>query len=546
MRKYERKKRKLEAFSSRESNVTCRKRMSYNHQSELKSKSVMKMYRQEIYGGAKPNVNHSYGTRLQAKRKREFEFSHEENYGFGKKRKISELATEENGRLKTKKNCVETSDKDVGYMNGQETEADVNERKRKRKSCDFLNKADVRIKEKWNCKESNQAGKVKSPHTRNSTKEELPLIDKNYMIGLRKNESIAKLSLDDESANELIQSIQRMEMANTDLDTNMEEYVHQIKNATFGEDQNVVTENAFQNQILEVVGNSFNSIYYFLEIITNQEDINNNKQTLQQKYEPQFPYKHSCIERADNNMTETVLIIRRLDGKDSTNIGLCNEPFATINSDIYQTQSCIYPSIQDLKIEVGHYEDNDHTSQDLKIEVGHYEDNDHPSQDLKIEVGHYEDNDHPSQDLKIEVGHYEDNDHPSQDLKIEVGHYEDNDHPSQANPTAMGSYIESMDTSVTCTKVTVKQEPVWDDYGKGTTDCTEDNENDNDSEDIDTPGSIRSELRIRPIDRRKRVLVPLRIRLLKTLTMRRAWNENTTCCPKYCWIDWHTATVGQI
>ncbi|KAL3874324.1 hypothetical protein ACJMK2_037354 [Sinanodonta woodiana] len=128
------------------------------------------------------------------------------------------------------------------------------------------------------------------------------------------------------------------------------------------------------------------------------------------------------------------------------------------------------------------------------------------------------------------------------DLEIQVDQYKDNDYPNIANWTT-SSYMESMDTSMTHTKVTVKQEPMWDDYEKET-DCTEDSEND--SEDIDMRSSTRSQLRIRPIKRRKRVLVPLRIHLLKNQMMRKAWKENTTCCLKYCWIDWPTVTVGQI
>ncbi|KAK3576780.1 hypothetical protein CHS0354_014597 [Potamilus streckersoni] len=590
-KKYERKKRKLEAFSPRKSNGTCRKRTKYNQQNESRGKSEMKMDRQKTSDGARKNVNHSYGTRLHAKRKCEIKFSHEENDGFRKKRKTSEFSKEENGKQKRRKH-VETYDKDIRYRHGDKTETDINERKRKRKSFEFLNKVDARAKGKRNCVDNNQKDNLKNPHERYKMNEEHSLTATNDKIVFKENENLANTSLfDNMYGNE---SIQLMEMANNFLDTNMKEYMHQIESETFGEDQNVVTRNVFQNQILEQFGNNFNSSYYFLELTSHQEDIGNYNQ---QTYEPQFPYKHSYLERADINMNKTFLILQQLDDIDTINISLCNEQFVAFDSDIYQAQSCIYPSIQDLKIEVGHYEDNDHPSQDLKIEVGHYEDNDHtsqdvkievghyedndhtsqdlrievghyedndhpsqdlkievghyedsdhPSQDLKIEVGHYEDNDHPSQDLKIEVGHYEDNDHPSQDLKIEVGHYEDNDHPSQANPTAMCSYIESMDTSVTCTMVTVKQEPVWDDYGKGTTDCTEDNENENDSEDIDTSGSIRSELRIRPIERRKRVKVPLRIRLLKNQTMRKAWKENTTCCLKYCWVDWPIVTVGQI
>ncbi|KAK3576779.1 hypothetical protein CHS0354_014596 [Potamilus streckersoni] len=283
---------KLEAFSPREGNVTCRKRMRYNQPSEQRSKAFMKKDRKDTSDGEKQNVNHIYRARLETKRKYEFEFYH----GLGKKTKTTGFSNEENDRLKGK-------------------------------------------------------------------------------------------------------------------------YVEKY-------------------------------------------------------YEPQFHNSCSCIGRTDIIMNESFLNMQRLDGKDSTNIGLCNEPFATVNSDLYQDQS-VYPSLKDLK--------------------------------------------------------------------IEVGQYKDNDYPSRANPTTISRYIESLDTSVTSTKVTVK-DPVTDDYEKGT-DCTEDNENDN--EDIDTPGSTRSELRIRPIERRS-VLVPLRIRLLKNQTMRKAWKKNTTCCLKYCWVDWPTVTVGQI
>ncbi|KAL3874325.1 hypothetical protein ACJMK2_037355 [Sinanodonta woodiana] len=464
--RYEKQKRKLEVVSPGEGNETCQKRMRYSQHSEPRSKVVMKTNRKETSVGARHHVNHSYGTRLQAIRKRKSEFSHEGNDGFGKKRKLSEFSIEKYDSLKKWRKHAEISDKDSGYMHG-----DINERNGKRKSCEFLSKVDVQKMEKRNRQENNQAGNVKNPQERYKMKENQPLTAAIENIVFIQNENLAKSYIfEDEFANE---SIQRMYLANNGLDTHMEEYMHQIESKTFGEDQKIMTMNAFQNQILEENGNNLNGFNNFLELTCNQEDINN-KQTLHQNYNLEFPYNHSCIERADIIMNETFVIIQRLDAIDITNIGHCNEP---IDSDLSQDHSCLYPAIKDLK--------------------------------------------------------------------IQVDQYEDNDYPNIANQTTTSSYMESMDTntSMTHTKVTVKQEPMWDDYEKET-DCTEDSEND--SEDIDMRSSTRSQLRIRPIKRRKRALVPLRIRLLKSLTMRKAWKENTTCCLKYCWIDWPTVTVGQI
>ncbi|KAL3874323.1 hypothetical protein ACJMK2_037353 [Sinanodonta woodiana] len=171
----------MENFYFREGNGICHKIMQYNQKSELKNKIEMKRDQRQTFEGTRLNIRHSYQTRLQTKRKHEFLNFHTENDRFEKKTRMLEFSSEENRRLKKRRQLLEIYDKDVGIMHGNKLETDPKKIKNTRKSCEFFNKIDVQIKVKRSCRNNNQVGNLEKPqvsYSMNETNSSTPSNDK--------------------------------------------------------------------------------------------------------------------------------------------------------------------------------------------------------------------------------------------------------------------------------------------------------------------------------------------------------------------------------